>query len=86
MMSAYRASVLLLDDDGTMRVAAHAGWTPEFTDRLAAFRLAPGDTDHLTRLLDRPDLPQLHDRSTDDPFIRWVLDEFDAAAPDKVTR
>jgi diguanylate cyclase (GGDEF)-like protein len=76
MMSADRASVLLLDDDATMRVAAHAGWTPEFTGKLAAFRLAPGDTQHLTTLLDRPDLPQLHDRSTDDPFIRCVLDEF----------
>jgi diguanylate cyclase (GGDEF)-like protein len=76
MMSAHRACVLLLDDDETMRIAAHVGWTPEFTEKLAAVRLAPGDTQHLTTLLERPDLPQLHDRGTDDPFIRSVLDEF----------
>ena len=76
MMSADRASVLLLSDDGTMRIAAHMGWSPEFTEKLAAFRLSPGDTEYLGTLLERPDLPQLHDRGTDDPFIRGVLDEF----------
>ena len=76
MLSADRASVLLLADDGSMRIAAHRGWAPEFAEKLAAFRLNPGDTEYLGTLLERPDLPQLHDRSTDDPFIRGVLDEF----------
>ena len=76
MLSADRASVLLLSDDGTMRIAAHQGWAPEFTEKLATFRLNPGDTEYVGTLLERPDLPQLHDRSTDDPFIRGVLDEF----------
>jgi diguanylate cyclase (GGDEF)-like protein len=76
MLSADRASVLLLSDDGSMRIAAHRGWAPEFAEKLAAFRLNPGDTEYLGTLLERPDLPQLHDRSTDDPFIRGVLDEF----------
>jgi diguanylate cyclase (GGDEF)-like protein len=77
LMSADRASVLLLDDDATMRIAAHVGWHQAFTDRLAAFTLTSGDTDYLTTLLDRPDLPQIHDRRTDDAFIRAVLDEFE---------
>jgi diguanylate cyclase (GGDEF)-like protein len=76
MLSADRACVLLLSDDGTMRIAAHLGWAPEFTDKLAAFRLNPGDTEYLGTLLERPEVPQLHDRSTDDPFVRGVLDEF----------
>jgi len=76
MMSADRACVLLLDDDETMRIAAHVGWTPEFIEKLAAVRLTPDDTEHLATLLERPDLPKLHDRGSDDPFISGVLDEF----------
>ena len=76
MMSADRASVLLLGEDSVMRIAAHVGWQPEFTDKLDAFALTSADTDHVTTLLERPDLPQVHDLSTDDPFIRRVLDEF----------
>jgi diguanylate cyclase (GGDEF)-like protein len=76
MMSADRASVLLLDPDNTMRIAAHVGWPPEFTDKLAALTVTGDDTDYVATLLDRPDLPQFHDRHTRDPFIRRVLDEF----------
>ncbi len=76
MMSADRASVLLLDDDSAMRIAAHVGWPPEFADKLAALTVTAADTDYVTTLLDRPDLPQIHDRSSEDPFIRRVLDEF----------
>jgi diguanylate cyclase (GGDEF)-like protein len=76
LMSADRASVLLLGEDAVMRIAAHVGWQPQFTEKLDAFALTSADTDHLSTLLDRPDLPQVHDLSTDDPFIRRVLDEF----------
>ena len=76
MMSADRASVLLLGEDSVMRIAAHVGWPPQFTEKLDAFALTSADTDHVTTLLERPDLPQMHDRSTGDPFIRRVLDEF----------
>ena len=77
MMSADRASVLLLGEDSTMRVAAHVGWPPRFTQRLADFTLTSADTDHVATLLEHPDLPQIHDRRTDDPFIRGVLDRFE---------
>ena len=77
MMSADRASVLLVDDDDAMRITAHVGWPAAFTGKLAAFRLTAGDTDHLAALVERPDLPQLHDRSSPDPFIQRVLDEFE---------
>ncbi|HET6531600.1 MAG TPA: sensor domain-containing diguanylate cyclase [Actinoplanes sp.] len=77
MLSADRASVLLLDEDATLRVAGHVGWRPEFTAKLDALTVTSADTAHLSRMLDRPDLPQIHDRSTDDPFIRAVLDEFE---------
>jgi diguanylate cyclase (GGDEF)-like protein len=76
MMSADRASVLLLDEDSTMRIAAHVGWPAEFTDKLAALTVTSADTDYVATLLDRPDLPQMHDRGSADPFIRRVLDEF----------
>jgi len=76
LMSADRASVLLLGEDAVMRIAAHVGWQPQFTEKLDAFVLTSADTDHLTTLLDRPDLPQMHDLSSGDPFIRRVLDEF----------
>jgi len=76
MMSADRASVLLLDEDSTMRIAAHVGWPPEFADKLAALTVTSADTDYVAALLNRPDLPQIHDRSSVDPFIRRVLDEF----------
>jgi diguanylate cyclase (GGDEF)-like protein len=77
MMSADRASVLLLDDDATMRIAAHVGWPPEFAGRLAALTVTAADTDYVATLLNRPDLPQIHDRRSEDPFIRRVLDEFE---------
>ena len=77
MMSADRASVLLLDDDATMRIAAHVGWPPEFADKLAALTVTSADTDYVATLLNRPDLPQIHDRRSGDPFIRRVLDEFE---------
>jgi diguanylate cyclase (GGDEF)-like protein len=77
MLSADRASVLLLDEDATLRVAGHVGWRPEFTAKLDALTVTSADTAHLSRMLDRPDLPQIHDRDTDDPFIRAVLDEFE---------
>lgn len=76
MMSADRASVLLLDEDSTMRIAAHVGWPPEYADKLAALAVTSADTDYVATLLDRPDLPQIHDRSSEDPFILRVLDEF----------
>ena len=57
MMSADRASVLLLDDDATMRIAAHVGWPPEFADKLAALTVTSADTDYVATLLNRPDLP-----------------------------
>jgi diguanylate cyclase (GGDEF)-like protein len=76
LMSADRASVLLLGEDAVMRIAAHVGWQPQFTEKLDAFVLTSADTDHLTTLLDRPDIPQVHDLSSDDPFIRRVLDDF----------
>ncbi|MEV6490270.1 GGDEF domain-containing protein [Actinoplanes sp. NPDC051633] len=77
MMSADRASVLLLDDDATMRIAAHVGWPPEFAEKLAALTVTSADTDYVATLLNRPDLPQIHDRRSEDPFIRRVLDEFE---------
>ena len=77
LMNADRASVLLLDDDAVLRIAAHVGWPPEFAGKLAAFALTSADTDHLATLLERPDVPQVHDRGTDDPFIRAVLDDFE---------
>ncbi|SDY93108.1 diguanylate cyclase (GGDEF) domain-containing protein [Micromonospora pattaloongensis] len=77
IMSAERASVLLLDNDGAMRITAHVGWPPEFADRLNAFTVTSADTDYLTRILEQPEVPQLHDRSTEDPFIRAVLDMFE---------
>ena len=77
MMSADRACVLLLGEDSTMRIAAHVGWQPQFTQRLAEFTLTSADTGHVATLLERPDLPQIHDRRTDDPFVRGVLDKFE---------
>jgi diguanylate cyclase (GGDEF)-like protein len=77
MMSADRASVLLLGDDSVLRIAGHVGWQPEFTERLRALTVTSADTGHLATLLERPDLPQVHDRQSEDPFIRRVLDEFE---------
>ena len=77
MMSADRATVLLLDDDAAMRIAGHVGWPSQFREKLTDFAVTVTDTDYLATLLARPDLPQIHDRSTEDPFIRWVLDEFE---------
>jgi diguanylate cyclase (GGDEF)-like protein len=77
MMAADKASVLLLGDDSTMRIAAHLGWGPEFTEKLSAFTLTEADTGYLSDLLDRPDLPQIHDRRTADPFISRVLEDFE---------
>jgi diguanylate cyclase (GGDEF)-like protein len=77
MLSADRASVLLLDEDAVLRVAGHVGWRPELAAKLDALTVTAADTAYLSRMLDRPDLPQIHDRSTDDPFIRSVLDEFE---------
>jgi diguanylate cyclase (GGDEF)-like protein len=76
IMSADRASVLLLDEDSTMRVAAHVGWPPQFADNLAALTVTSADTDYVATLLNQPDLPQIHDRRSGDPFIRRILDEF----------
>ncbi len=76
MMSADRASVLLLDPDATMRIAAHVGWPAEYAHKLAALTVTSADTGHVATLLDRPDLPQIHDRDSADPFIRRVLHEF----------
>jgi diguanylate cyclase (GGDEF)-like protein len=76
IMSADRASVLLLGEDSTMRIAAHVGWPPEFADKLAALTVTSADTGYVAKLLNRPDLPQIHDRRSGDPFIRRVLDEF----------
>jgi diguanylate cyclase (GGDEF)-like protein len=69
LLSAYaNLAAVTLDTLGAVATAAA---------RLAAFTLTSGDTDYLTTLLDRPDLPQIHDRRTDDAFIRAVLDEFE---------
>jgi diguanylate cyclase (GGDEF)-like protein len=76
MMSADRAGVMLLDEDAAMRVKAHVGWPAEYADKLAALTVTAADTDYVATLLDRPDLPQIHDRDSADPFIGRVLDEF----------
>jgi diguanylate cyclase (GGDEF)-like protein len=76
MMSADRASVLLLDEDSSMRVAGHVGWRPDLAEKLTASSLTAADTGYVATLLERPGVPQFHDRSTPDPFIRAVLDKF----------
>jgi diguanylate cyclase (GGDEF)-like protein len=74
VLHADKAAMLLLDDAGGLRMAAHVGWPPEARKWLDGLVLEAGQSPLIfeTRR-DNPDVTRIYDSTSDDPMIARVM-------------
>jgi diguanylate cyclase (GGDEF)-like protein len=79
LLGVPRASVFLLDDDQSFRVAGTFGWTEEQQRAFGEMVVRPSDTPVVGQILARPQIRTFH-RHEEDPFIRRILETFGSEA------
>lgn len=74
------ASLMLLDQQhGVLRMAAHAGFSAEQAALLDDLVVRPEDTGEMADLVAHPQQPRQYEQETADPFLRVILETFNIA-------